>query len=88
MNQPDLAVYLGNAVTFADCLQVIHTLLNDVIKEQPSIDHADHVLQRVMFPEFFTRGPVVGCRKCIDRVLTYFTSVFYSGHGRLPILAD
>jgi hypothetical protein len=37
--------------------KVIHTLHADAFKEQPSIDHADHVLKIVMFPEFFTRGP-------------------------------
>jgi hypothetical protein len=57
--------YLGDATNIAADLahrlqivaNVIRTLRTDVFKEQSSIDHADHVLKIVMFPEFFTRGP-------------------------------
>jgi hypothetical protein len=57
--------YLGDAINITADLEhrlqivanVIRTLRTDVFKENSSIDHADHVLKIVMFPEFFTRGP-------------------------------
>lgn len=57
--------YLGNAKNMTADLhhriqivaRVIQTLQNDAYKERPVIEHADHVLKIVMFPEFYARGP-------------------------------